>query len=49
VDLTVGAMGLAKGPNVFPDGSIARLDTVLSHELPHAYGYIYEGGVSMYR
>jgi hypothetical protein len=47
VDLTVGTMGLAKGPNVFPDGSIARLDTVLAHELPHAYGYIYEGGVSM--
>jgi hypothetical protein len=47
VDLTVGTLGLAKGPNVYPDGSIARLDTLLSHELSHSYGYIYESGVSM--
>ena len=47
VDLVIGGMGLAKGPNVYPDGSIARLDTLLSHELPHVYGLIYENGVPM--
>ena len=41
------AGGLAKGPNFYPDGSIARLDTLLSHELPHVYGLIYENGVPM--
>jgi len=47
VDLVIGGLGLAKGPNLYPDGSIARLDTLLSHELPHVYGLIYESGVSM--
>jgi hypothetical protein len=47
VNLVIGGLGLAKGANLYPDGSISRLDTLLSHELPHVYGLIYENGVSM--
>jgi hypothetical protein len=47
VTVTIGVLGLAAGPNRYPDGSIARLDTVLVHEFAHTYGFVFENGVGL--
>ena len=47
VTVLIGKLGLAQGPNRYPDGSIARWDTMMCHELAHTYGFMFENSVGL--